>query len=661
MWHPVTGLTHTADKRSGNSMNVPPLQPARRWQFGIREIIKAGLLVFALMAAVTWLYSPGWSGSWHYDDSPSLSGLENVDGAISALAYAGDGVAGPLGRPIALLSFALQAEAWPEDTRGFLVVNTLIHAINGALVFILAFVLGRFLAPDSRNLPWFAFGVAAIWSLSPFLASASLMVVQRMTTLSATFVFAGLVTYLHGRWMMSKRPKLGLATALFGLAIGTLLAVFTKENGALLPLFALACEALVVRRARRGVPALPRLWLTMALVLPTCLVFGYLAYRGIAGIGYEHRSFGVLERLMTQARIIWDYALNLTIPRTSAVTPYTDSQQVSRGLLDPPTTLAAIFGLCAVVLAAAFARRRYPVFAFGVAWFLGGHALESSTIALEPYFGHRNYVPAFGLYFAVIYLLFFSEHTEKYRNLVVVGLIVYAMAFSTVLVSTASLWGQPALAAEMWYMRDESSVRAAQGLAKIYLEEGDPVAADHVIEDALEQNPGNQLLSVQALRFCHYGAEDYQARVARADRALGSPGQVNFASASQLYSLAQRVQRLDCEFLDSSVIERLLDTALQDPHRHRNAKTTHQIHYVGAELASQQSDFSLMRNHFRKALRAWPDPQTVVLIAYSMVLENDIGGARNYLRTKLEEAPHDPIQRTLWEREIREYLESLEG
>ena len=46
---------------------------------------------------------------------------------------------------------------------------------------------------------------------------------------------------------------------------------------------------------------------------------------------------------------------------------------------------------------AACSSRRFPLAAFGIAWFLIGHSLESTFIPLELVHEHRNYLPLFGM------------------------------------------------------------------------------------------------------------------------------------------------------------------------------------------------------------------------------------------------------------------------
>ena len=46
-------------------------------------------------------------------------------------------------------------------------------------------------------------------------------------------------------------------------------------------------------------------------------------------------------------------------------------------------------------------RHSQPALAFGLAWFLLGHSLESTFIPLEIAHEHRNYLPALGLLFSL--------------------------------------------------------------------------------------------------------------------------------------------------------------------------------------------------------------------------------------------------------------------
>ncbi len=610
------------------------------------------------MVVVTWLYSPGWSGSWQFDDFANLSGLEYVNDAVSAIGYATEGIAGPLKRPVALLSFAPQAEHWPDSPRPFLVVNSVIHAFNGMLVFLIATLLGRFLAPGSPRVAWFGLAVAALWTLSPFLASASLMVVQRMTTLSATFLFAGLAIYLQGRWMMARRPRGGLFLALSGLGLGTILATLSKENGALLPSLALVCELLIMQRCS-ACPRLPRPWLLLALVLPTVLIAGYLTAKGFIDTGYERRNFDLTERLLSQARILWNYVYHLILPRSAAITPYSDGYTVSRSLFVPPSTALAISALAATIAAATVLAKRMPLFAFAVAWFLAGHLVESTVIPLELYFSHRNYVPAFGLYFLLACPLLLLRGDTAWHRVAVAATLVYAGALASILYATTSLWGQPDRASLVWYRESPESVRAAQALASSYQQAGRPDNADKILSQALEQHTGHQMLTVQRVRYCPEGQSDLLQRLEAADQALRPPNTIGLGTAIQLHHFVLAGGSRGCPELSQPQLLELIQTALDEAVRHRSEKVTEYLHHSMAYVAQSNGDYRAMRIHLAESLRLHRDPQTVILIAFSMVLEGQMAEARQYLKARLKDPPGGIIQRRVWQSELSDYLEDL--
>ena len=89
-----------------------------------RAVLGLGLVL------IVFIYSLAWSGRLQFDDAANLDGLYGISDFTSALVFILTGEAGPTGRPLALASFALQHDAWPNP-RPFLVFNTLLHAANG--------------------------------------------------------------------------------------------------------------------------------------------------------------------------------------------------------------------------------------------------------------------------------------------------------------------------------------------------------------------------------------------------------------------------------------------------------------------------------------------------------------------------------------------------
>src|SRR5690606_37994877 len=136
----------------------------------------------------------------------------------SAIRFITEGVAGPLGRPLALASFVPQAYAWPDLPSAFLYINICIHLLNGVLVVWFIYCLTR--ARDATSQAgWFAVMTGFVWMVLPILVSSSLLIVQRMTTLSATFTLFGLIGYLYCRRLLEEKPRLSLALMTLALAL----------------------------------------------------------------------------------------------------------------------------------------------------------------------------------------------------------------------------------------------------------------------------------------------------------------------------------------------------------------------------------------------------------------------------------------------------------
>ena len=68
---------------------------------------------FTLGFIVVLLYWPGLGGTFFYDDYSNLNGLSSITNLHQLIEFVFSGNAGPLGRPIALLTFGLQSAYWP--------------------------------------------------------------------------------------------------------------------------------------------------------------------------------------------------------------------------------------------------------------------------------------------------------------------------------------------------------------------------------------------------------------------------------------------------------------------------------------------------------------------------------------------------------------------
>jgi hypothetical protein len=376
------------------------------------------LALLAALITTTMVYTGGLSGGFMFDDHPNITrnALLHIDAlSWNNLVQAATSLrAGPLGRPIAMASLGLNYYFGALDPFGYKLANLLIHLLCGIAVFLLARALvsahlrRNAVASGAHAADWIAVAAAAVWLLHPFNLSAVLYVVQRMASLAALFMLAGLAFYASGRLRQLEGRRGGWLLIATGLLVCGPLAVFSKENGLLLPFLMFVTEWTVfgfdsrTRAQRRGLFVFHGL----VAVLPGLAVAAYLAthvdwLRGM----YVSRDFTLEERLLTQPRVVWLYLALTLVPATSWMGLYHDDIAVSRSLIDPAITLPALVGLVALACTALVLRRRAPLVSFGVLFFLVAHSMESSVFSLEMAHEHRNYLPAFGIVLPVIYHL----------------------------------------------------------------------------------------------------------------------------------------------------------------------------------------------------------------------------------------------------------------
>ncbi len=360
-----------------------------------------------LVAALALLaYLPGLDGPLLLDDRDNLPHAGALaEGWQGWWETAVGGEAGPLRRPLARLGLALERAAGLE-VRGHRTMNLLLHLLTGLLLYRVTLALCRTLAlPAAQSTALLA---AGLWLLHPQNVSTVLYLVQRMAQLSALFVLAGVLCYLEGRRRLAGGRRGGWWWLLAAFLPLPALAALGKENGALLPLLLLVVESLALRwrglsgRARCALQGLFLIFLAVPAAAVTLTL--WLAPQHLLG-GYALRDFTLDERLLSQPRALWLYLSQFLLPLPGPMTLFHDDFAVSRGPFTPATTLPAALALAAVALLCWRWRRRRPLLALGVFWFLAGHALESTILPLEMVFEHRNYLPMAGLTWPLAALL----------------------------------------------------------------------------------------------------------------------------------------------------------------------------------------------------------------------------------------------------------------
>lgn len=435
------------------------------------------LLPIFLIATVL-IYLPGLSGPFLFDDAPHI--VKNVQVHITDLspdslsqAWHSSLATGVGSRPLSQLTFGINHALGGMDARGFKTVNLLVHLLVGLMIFVFSRELGRCMARNNASGPstapstvtWVALLTAGIWLLHPLNLTPVLYVVQRMTSLSALFVIAALWCHVRGRRAMADGNPAGFWLALAGWPLA-ILGGLAKESAALYPAFVLVLEWTLLRSL-----AAPRRRLLIGLTAALPLAIGALYLLTHLGLlNHAGRDFTLIERVMTESRVLWLYLQMLVWPDLSVLGFYHDDVAVSRSLTTPWTTLPAIAAWVVVIAAAIIGGKRRPVVSFGVLFFVAGHLLESTLIPLELVFEHRNYVPILGPIFAVTWLAA-SHLPERYRRLALLAAVVALSGLAMLTHLRAMDWADETRLTFQEVAHHPGSQRANFRAAQIYIGE----------------------------------------------------------------------------------------------------------------------------------------------------------------------------------------------
>ncbi|TDG15064.1 hypothetical protein E2F43_02150 [Seongchinamella unica] len=425
--------------------------------------IKAYLFLSALVAYVAWLYAPGVNGPYLLDDFSSLGHLPNLGERPEwSFDYAFGDQSGLLGRFVSMSTFVLEAAISDDIVASGKQSNIFLHVLTGVL---LAWFLELLLSFTSvRNAGLIAVPFAAIWLVAPLHVSTVLYVVQRMAILATMFSIASLICYLL--WRKSQVSGHGHSLYMFACLFFGALAVLSKENGILFIPLILLLELLYLQFEGVGGDIDARI----KRIVVFLLVFGIAVMVLVAVIkwdwiqsGYSIREFTLQQRVLTQARALWDYVGQFYHPDMSRLGLFHDDYEVSSSVLQPLSTLTSLLGLAVVLgiflFSISFKRCRRLV--FGPVFFIVAHSLESSILPLELYFEHRNYLPSIGL--VILPLVVFVALLRKWPEVgspLLVWVWIYVLWLSLQASSQVQIWSSSPLLAMQHVNGHPESARA---------------------------------------------------------------------------------------------------------------------------------------------------------------------------------------------------------
>jgi protein O-mannosyl-transferase len=271
--------------------------------------------------------------------------------------------------------------------------------------------------------------------------------------------------------------------------------------------FALAIEFTILRfrtlKSDRN-PVLIAVLLSLTL-LPALVGLAWLLPGLLSGDMFAGREFTLVERLLTEARVLILYMSWTLAPYPGSLSFYHDDLQISSGLLSPWTTGVSIMVLLALAALALACARRYPLISLGLIWFFAAHALTATVIPLELVFEHRNYFASIGLLLAIIPLILDWLQRQKLRLVTVTFFGVLLCWFGSVTAMRSHEWSDPVRLANSEAMIHPQSPRANYELGRILVAVSDYDASSPLLQQARAQFiismqlPGASILPEQGL------------------------------------------------------------------------------------------------------------------------------------------------------------------
>ena len=444
-----------ASKREGPAPPGPQFNP---WLFAV------GLFAIGLL-----IYSPALSGPFFLDDYDLLEAFSTVrDADLNTLINPN--------RPLLMLTYMANYRiSGFGDSFGFHLVNVLLHCLN-------AFLLWRFLTallapgrledliPASVR-PALVYGVPLLFLTSPVLTESVAYVSSRSEVLAATFYIAAL-------WLFASplRERHAWVTA-FLVVFLFAASIMSKQDKITLPFAILLLDYLLLARLdwRRMKPSLP----TYGLFLIGTIAGFFLVIKPFLFAVSAGFNLPWVEYLLTQFRMVFLYLRLLLVPfGLNADWDIVPSQTIWENL-----SWLALVLLVALVGAAVHLRRRDPLIAFGILFYLAVLAPSTSFYPLLDFAAERRmYLPSIGFFLVLVLIVARIAGALAKAKLVAFGGLLLIYSWGTY--QRSQLWGDDLA---LWHDTVEKSpakYRPLTWLGKLYDERGLVVDAAYYWEKA---------------------------------------------------------------------------------------------------------------------------------------------------------------------------------
>ncbi len=598
--------------------------------------------VFSLgLAMIVMAYYPSLNSFFLIDDVPNLQGLKTISAWFDQhfWQFTFGGIAGPTGRPISLFSFALQYQDWPEGAMPLKAVNLFIHLLNACLLIrimmtITAPLIKSISPPPSHTM--LACSIALIWVVHPVHVNTVLYLVQRMVILSAFFTLLSITCFIHANKQWSTNRKAAIVYFVLATIIFPFMATFSKENGALTYFYLALIYWFTIKVSsaqETNSIHIPKNIVHLFIHLPCFAILCYLIFGFFHWYpAYEFRNFTLIERVLTQSRVLWEYILSISYASPSQFSLLGhDSYPISRSLFQPATTIISIAAwfLIALAFRTHIKQTKLCIYlVFGTLWFLLSHILESTILPLEIYFDHRNYLASAGIIFLIVlgiakFSLSIKGREKTAFSFMILFLISYYLIISK---SNISLWEHRALMGNAAVLEYPQSIRAHHFrlITAALIRDADQFEAAY--KDSKKTLGFNSLLELTKLsEDCKmYGKTTLDENWLADFQSV----HLNENAAKKIDAIYTKYNNQECHGLDEDFFYQLFKIVEMTAKDHRSVGG---IHYLLAFYYFKRNDLDNFEFHFSKSMEADPQPDRYLLGANFFLNRHNFKRAFDYI------------------------------
>ena len=362
-----------------------------------------------ILGFICLIYSQTLNSSWQMDDYENITANPKIHmdvlnwASIKASLYATPNFENVLYRPVSNFSFALNWLLGKDDVTGYHLVNIAIHIITALILYLTLIQLLQ--TPNARRwdqekLYFIALLSAIFWAIHPIQIQAVTYIVQRMAAMATLFYIIGILCFLKARMAQSRSSRAiftGLCVLSFLFGLGS------KNNAILLPAFLLLIEFIFFQDlSQKSVRKKAMIIIVTVAILIAIAGVQLFFEKGFNQIidPYKAKPFSMGQRLLTQPGVLLFYLSQIIYPTADRFS-ITHDVTYATSLFQPWYTIFSIIIVFLMIGLSLWRIRKNPILSFAVLFYFGNHVVESTFIALEMVFEHRNYLPSLFLFVPV--------------------------------------------------------------------------------------------------------------------------------------------------------------------------------------------------------------------------------------------------------------------